>query len=48
MNRFLLMRAGTVCALATAAVLVTAGPASAHISVAAASAVQGGYTKVTF
>ena len=48
MNGFLLKRAGTVCALATVAVLALAGPASAHVTVNPNTATQGGYTKVTF
>jgi uncharacterized protein YcnI len=48
MNRSLLVRAGAVCATATAIVLAVAGPASAHVTVNPNTATQGGYTKVTF
>jgi uncharacterized protein YcnI len=48
MRRITLLRAGAVVALATVAVLGVAAPASAHVTVSAQSAVQGGYTKVTF
>jgi len=48
MNRSLLVRAGAVGALATAAVLTFAGPAAAHVTVNPNTATQGGYTKVTF
>jgi uncharacterized protein YcnI len=48
MNRSLLVRAGAVCATATAIVLAVAGPASAHVTVNPSTATQGGYTKVTF
>lgn len=41
-------RAVVVAGAAIAVCLLTAGPASAHVTVNAASAVQGGYTKVAF
>ena len=43
--RSLSARTAVVAGAAVAVCLLTAGPASAHVTVNAASAVQGGYTK---
>lgn len=43
-----LWRSGVAVAAAGVAVLGLAAPASAHVTVSSASAVQGGYAKVTF
>ena len=51
MNRSLrraTLRATTVLALTTAAVVLGAGPASAHVTAQPGEAAQGGYTVVTF
>lgn len=48
MRRITLLRAGVIAAAAALATLGFAAPASAHVTVSAQSAVQGGYTKVTF
>jgi uncharacterized protein YcnI len=42
------LRVGAVLAAATLAVFALAAPAGAHVTVSAASATQGGYTKATF
>ncbi len=46
--RSVLAGAGVVVAVIAAALFGVAGPASAHVTVSSASAVQGGYAKVTF
>ena len=46
--RHRLLRAATVVGAAATAVLLLAGPASAHVTVNPASAPQGGYTKIAF
>ncbi|MFG2043889.1 DUF1775 domain-containing protein, partial [Dactylosporangium sp. NPDC048998] len=48
MRRTALLRAGVAVLAAAAAALALPGPASAHVTVSSASAVQGGYSKVTF
>jgi uncharacterized protein YcnI len=48
MKRTLMVRVGTGSAIAAAVVLLTAGPASAHVTVNPNTATQGGYTKVSF
>jgi periplasmic copper chaperone A len=48
MRRSTLLRAGVAVVATGFATLGFAGPASAHVTVSSASAVQGGYTKVTF
>src|SRR5690242_6300176 len=48
MRRNTFIRTGVVVAGAAIAVFGAAAPASAHVTVSAQSAVQGGYTKVTF
>ncbi|GAA3921116.1 YcnI family copper-binding membrane protein [Actinoplanes auranticolor] len=44
----LLKRSAAVAGMVTALTLVLAAPASAHVTVNASTAVQGGYAKVTF
>ncbi|HET9516776.1 MAG TPA: DUF1775 domain-containing protein, partial [Actinoplanes sp.] len=48
MTRSLLVRAAAVLAGASVLSLALGAPASAHVSVTAAEATQGGYTKVSF
>jgi uncharacterized protein YcnI len=48
MNRSLLARAATTAAGVAALTFGLAGPASAHVTVNPSSAVQGGWTKVSF
>jgi uncharacterized protein YcnI len=48
MTRSLLQRAGVVAGAAAAFTLAIAAPASAHVTVSANTATQGGYAKVTF
>jgi periplasmic copper chaperone A len=48
MRRITVLRAGVVAAVAALVTLGFAAPVSAHVTVSAQSAVQGGYTKVTF
>jgi uncharacterized protein YcnI len=48
MKRTLMLRVGTGSAIAAAVVLLTAGPALAHVTVNPNTATQGGYTKVSF
>ncbi|MFG2042936.1 DUF1775 domain-containing protein, partial [Dactylosporangium sp. NPDC048998] len=48
MRRTVLLRAGVAVLAAAAAALALPGPVSAHVTVSSASAVQGGYSKVTF
>jgi uncharacterized protein YcnI len=47
-SRRLALRVPAVLALATGAVLLVAGAASAHVTVSADDATEGGYAKVTF
>ncbi|KAB1911668.1 YcnI family protein [Micromonospora sp. AMSO31t] len=48
MNRSLLARAATVTVGVAMLILAAAGPASAHVTVNPGTAVQGGWTKVSF
>ncbi|MFC4148694.1 DUF1775 domain-containing protein, partial [Micromonospora mangrovi] len=48
MNRTVLARAATIAAGAAALTLGLAGPAAAHVTVNPSTAVQGGWTKVSF